>query len=389
MAVTIHEMTKTPFVLGLFSRLKASGLALSNFYGIGPNSAATEVTDKQSLVYDLFDNTRTMARARGPYVGPGKIPPKRIGQGTAHLMRFYEAIPLLYQKLYGMRDLGAQVGTTMTAEGSAYVARQQKYMAQRWMNAVEFMVSRMFRGGFSITVDGDEWQLGELGAGTIDVSYNVPAAHLTTCAVGGTNGSTAVFSGNWEDPATDVVEELLEINKASERITGLVQKHVWINSTTYGYLLENTQLSTIRGTANRIFDTQTSKQIQTTDEAREQGFTVMFGAIPQFQFHVYDAVAHNGSIDKDSETFSELSMYIPDNKALITPDPAPGDWYGLAVGTEPIRENDVAPVQYVTGLHSWAYPTNDPPGFEQRVLYNACPLLYNPKAFFYATVASP
>lgn len=388
MAVTIHEMTKTPFVLGLFSRLKSAGLALSNFYGIGPNSAPTETTDKKSLVYDLFDNTRTMAAGRGPYVGPSKIPPKRIGQGTAHLFRLYESMPLLAEKLYGMRDLGGQIGSSMGQTGSAYVARQQKYAAQRMMNAIEFMVSRMFRGGFSILVDGDDFRLRELGDGTIDVSYNVPAGHLTTCAVGGTNGSTAIFDGNWEQSNCNIIGQLLELNKASERITGLVQKHIWINSTTYGYLLGNTGLTNVRGTANRIFDTQTQKQIATTDEAREQGFTVIFGAIPQWQFHVYDAVSHV-SVNKDSETFSELSLYIPDNKALITPDPAPGEWYGMATGTEPIRENDDSEIIYPTGLHSWSYKTNDPPGFEQRMLFNVCPLLYNPKSFFYATVASP
>ena len=390
MAVTIHELTKTPFVLGLFSRLKASGLALSSFYGIGPNSAATETTTKNSLVYDLFDNTRTMSQGRGPYVGPAKIAPKRIGQGTAHLMRMYEAIPLMHQKLMGMRPLGGQIGE-MDAEGSVYVGRQQKYAAQRFMNAVEFAVSRMFRGGYSILVDGDSWSLRELGAGTVDVSFGVPANHLTTCAVGGADGTTAIFdaTNGWEGASCDVIGQLLELNKASERETGYVQKHIWINSTTYRMLLSNTGLSAVRGTANRIFDTQTRNQIATTDEAREQGFTVIFGAIPQFEFHIYDATAHNGSIKTDSDTFSELSMYIPDNKALITPDPGAGDWYGLATGVEPIRENDVAPVQYVSGLHSWAYPTNDPPGFEWRMLYNFCPLLYNPKAFYYATVASP
>lgn len=387
MAVTIHEMTKTPFVLGVFSRLKAAGLALSQFYGIGPNAAPTETTNKNSLVYDLFDHTRTMANGRGPYVGPSKIAPKRIGQGTAHLFRLYESIPLLYQKIYGMRPLGGQIGE-MDVQGQVYVGRQQKYAAERMMNAIEFMVSRMFRGGFSILVDGDDFRLREKGAGTIDVDYNIPAGHLTTCAVGGTNGSTAIFDGNWEDPACDVLGQLLELNKASERITGLVQRHVWINSTTYRYLLANTGLKGVGGTSYRIFDSQTGNEIQTTDGSRPQGYNVIFRAMPQFTFHVYDAVSHV-TTDTDSETFSELSMYIPDNKALITPDPGAGDWYGMAVGTEPIRENDVAEVTYPTGLHSWSYPTNDPPGFEWRMLYNVCPLLYNPKAFFYATVASP
>lgn len=389
MAVTFAELTKTPWVLGLFSRLKHAGLALSNFYGITPNSPATETTPRRSLVYDLFDPTRTMSHARAPYVGPSMIPPKRIGQGTAHILRLYEAVPLMHEKLYQSRALGQQIGE-VDPQGQIYIGKQQEYAAQRMMNAVEFMVSRMFRGGFSVTVNGDEWKLGELSASgsTFDVSYNVPASHLTTCAVGGTDGATAIFSGTWDEAASDVIGELLNLNKASERLTGLVQKHVWINSTTYNYLLSNTKLSAVRGTANRIFDTQTGNQIPTTAEAREQGYTVIFGALPQFQFHIYDAVSHVG-VDVDSDTFSELSMFIPDNKALITPDPQPGLWYGMATCTEPVRENDVAEVITPNGLHSWAYPTNDPPGFEWRCLWNVVPLLYNPRSFFYATVASP
>jgi hypothetical protein len=384
MAVTLHELTKTPFVLGVFSRLKASGLALSNFYGMGPNQPATEVSPRRSLVYDLFDNTRTMARGRGPYVGPGKTAPKRSGQATAHAMRLYEAIPLLYERIYQGRPLGGQIGE-IDPLGQAYVARQQKFMAQRFMNAIEFMVSRMFRGGFSILVDGDDWLLREKGAGTIDVDYPIPTNHKTQLAVGGSAGSTDVIDASWDDPTASIVQQLLNLNKASERETGYVQKHIWINSTTYGHLLNNEQLREIRGTANRIFDTQTGVQIPTTDGSRDQGYTVQFGAIPQFLFHVYDAVSHV-SVNVDSDTASELSMYIPDNIALITPEPAPGEWYGSVTCSEPIRENDNAEVIYPNGMHSWSYPTNDPPGVEQRVLHNYAPLLYNPKAVYYATV---
>jgi len=385
MAVTFQEMMKTPFVLRLVSRLKAPGLQLSNFYGIGPNQSPTETTDKRSLVYDLFDHTRTMAHGRGPYVGPGKIPPKRIGQGTAHLMRFYQALPLYHEKLFTARPLAGQIGA-MDKFGADYVARQQKYELEKMLNAMEFMTSRMFRGGFSILVDGDNWKLRELGQGTLDVEYKIPATNLGFAPVGDPNGSTAIFSGKWQTTSTPIIQELLALNKASERLTGYVQKHVWINSTTYGYLLNNAQLSAVRGSANRIFDAQTGQQIATTEQAREQGFVVQFGAMPQFLFHVYDAVSHV-TTDVDNDTYGDLSLYIPDNKALITPDPAPGEWYGLAVGTEPVRETDHSEVIYPTGMHTWSYPTNDPPGFEWRMLYNAVPLLYNPKASFYVTVA--
>lgn len=384
MAVTIHELTKTPFVLGVFSRLKSAGLALSDFYKIGPNQAPTEVSPRRSLVYDLFNNTRTKMSGRAPMVGPGKTSPQKIGQGVAHTMRLYEALPLIYEKIFQMRPMGGQIGD-LDSTGQSYVVKQQEFMAQRMMNAIEFMVSRMFRGGFSILVDGDDWFLREKGAGTVDVEYNLPAAHKSKLAVGGAAGASDIIDTEWDEAGANIVQQLLNLNKASERITGYRQKHIWINSTSYGYLLNNTQLRNIRGTANRIFDSQTQQQIKTTDEAREGAFEIEFGACPQFRFHVYDAVSHVTS-NVDTETFGDLSMYIPDGYALITPEPAPGDWYGFATSTEPIRENDVSEVQYVNGLHSWSYPTNDPPGYEQRVIYNGVPLLYNPKAHFWATI---
>ena len=192
---------------------------------------------------------------------------------------------------------------------------------------------------------------------------------------------------SWDDATCKIVPQLLELNKASERITGYQQRHVWINSTTYAYMLGNTQLSAIRGTANRIFDTQTGVQIATTDEARSSGYTVEFGAIPQYLFHIYDAVSHV-STGVDSDTYSTLSMYIPDNMALFTPEPEPGGWYGMATCSEPIMETDQGEVIYPNGLHAWSYPTNDPPGVELRVLHNLVPLLYNPKAIFYAKVVT-
>lgn len=384
MAITLAEMTKTPYVLGVFNRLKASGLALSNFYKIGPGNPGTEVSPRRSLVYDVFNTTRTMARARGPYVGPAKIPPQKVTTAVAHALRLYESLPLLYEKIYQGRPIGGQIGE-IDAAGQNYVGLQQKYVAQRMMNANEFMVSRMFRGGFSLSVSGEDMYLREYGSGTIDVEYNVPASHKSQLAVGDPDGATNIIDASWATTSTKIVDQLLNLNKASERETGYVQKHIWINSSTYAKLLNNTQLQGIVGTANRVFDRQDSQTIKTTEDARESGYEVTFKACPQFTFHVYDAVSHV-TVDRDSETYSELDLYIPNNKALITPEPEPGGWYGMATCSEPIRENDVAEVQYVNGLHSWSYPTNDPPGFEQRILWNGVPLLYNPKAFYFPTV---
>jgi hypothetical protein len=64
----------------------------------------------------------------------------------------------------------------------------------------------------------------------------------------------------------------------------------------------------------------------------------VFGAIPLYTFHVY-----NGGLVKagTAEGFdaqisaSNFEPFIPDNSALITPEP--GDWLGMMEGSEYVR----------------------------------------------------
>ena len=73
--------------------------------------------------------------------------------------------------------------------------------------------------------------------------------------------------------------------------------------------------------------------------------------------------------------------------AKLTPPPGMGEWMGLAIGGEPIRENDESEVEYKEGLHSWSKRMNDPPGDELRIIHNVLPILYIPSAVFYFDVS--
>ena len=379
---TLNTLLRHPYVLGVISRLKPAGTAFQQFYNMGAASVSTEPANiNRHVVYDIFDHTRTNAQGRSPMVGPSRIPAKPIGQAHATAMRMYESITFPYEKVYSIRQLGGQPGP-LDARGQSWVMRQMGYMAERMANSIEFMISRMFRGGFSITIDGDNWTLGELGSGTVDVPYQIPATNKTDL--------DGIIDAEWDLAGTKIIDHMLEVNKRSQLLTGYEIKHVWINSTTYKYMLANTQLQAVRGTAMRVFDQFAPNNVSTADGgSRSIGFNVMFPAMPQFMFHVYDGTSVVSSqTDPAANTTSTDSYYVPDGVAIMTPEAELGGWHGMYHGAEPIRENDEDESTLKEGLASWTKRMNDPPGEELRVLHNLVPLLYNPKSVFYATVWS-
>ena len=384
-AITLSQMLQHPYVLGVFSRLLPAGLQFQNVYGATATSTATEPLNlNRHCVYDIFDNTRTNAVVRPPMVGPHKRGPKPVGQSSATALRLYESMPFPYEKVYGMRALGGQFGA-LDSTGQNWVARQMSYAAARFANAIEFMQSRVFRGGFSVTVNGDEWVLGELSASgyTFNVDYQIPSGNKTT--VGG------IIDAEWDLAATKIVNHMLELNKYSQLLTGYEIRHCWINSSTFKHMLANTQLSSVRGTAMRMFEDYQRTLVQTNGAARNIGFTVTFPSMPQFLWHIYDAtsvVASQTDPAMGANTTSTDALYVPDGKMICTPEPEPGGWHGMYHAAEVIRETDESAPTIKAGLSSWSTPTNHPPGEELVMLHNLVPLLYNPWSVFYVDVWS-
>lgn len=388
-AITLAQMLKRPMVLGVFSRVKETGTFFQRFFGISPQSAETENFGFNTTgVYEIFDHSATLAQPRAAKVGPAKVSKKPIGQAMATVLRFYEAITLEYEDIFGTRGIGQNYDSPLEERGQTYVAKQMMYMAERQANAMEFMISRMFRGGFSITLpasgaSADSYSLGELGAsGAIDITFPIPAVNKNQIDAGTGSG---LITATWATAGTAILSHMLSINKAAERQTGYPIKHCFLNTTTYTYMLANTQLQTVRGTAMRAFEQFREQLISTTGAERQSGFSVVFPSMPQFTWHIYDGVSVVATqTDPDPRTTSNTSLFIPDNVVIMTPEP--GDWMGKATRDEPIKETDDGAVVIKSGLDSWSYGTNDPPGEEVRFLNNFVPVLYVPRAVYYATV---
>ena len=382
--VSLRQLLSLPYVMGSFNLTSTAPAALQQFYRMRPNDPYTASGGiARTWAYDLIESTLTMADGRAPDLGPSRIPAKIVGQAFATCMRFYESIPFSYANVYGLRGLGTMA---LDARGKSFVARNLLYLAERQINACEFMVSRMFRGdGFSILQQGERWRLREKDGGTVNVNYNVPSDH--TGNLGG------IIDALWSAAGTKIIQQLLAINAQAERETGLPIRHIWINSVTYSYLLANTQLQTVRGTAQIIFDQFGLTRIEAASGPdRPHGFTVVFPAMPQFLFHVYDGVSIvSADVDPSpatGRTTGNTTKYIPDGRAIMTPEVDPGGWHGTGTTGEYIRpEGPHSEAVLKEGLDAWSYPIDDPAGEELRSLNNYVPLLINPKAIYYPTIA--
>jgi hypothetical protein len=355
-----------------------------NFFGMLPGQASTQNVSGRYLGWDIFDKTRLIAEGRAPGTGPATVQRKAVGHVSAVAYRAHEKMTLLHEEIFRTRPLGQQFGV-VDVNGQNYINRQLEYLTQRFRNSREFMISRMLRGGFGVKQTGESWVAVEKGAAdaTFEIDYAMPAAHLDQLDMG--TGSDIIDVG-WQTASANVIKHILNMNRAFERLHGRPLRHIWINSTTFELLLNNTSLQNTAGTAYRIFDSLTARQQSSAEGIPDSGFDVVFRGLPLQTFHIYDGVL-NVDQTVDSDTSANSSMFIPDNYAIFMPDPS-ADWVGYINSSEFVKENIMDNGKQVYGFHSWTTNTIDPAGIELKMIDNGLPVLYVPKSIAFGKVAN-
>ena len=380
--ITIQQLMQTPVITRVVSRIKTPMTLMQSFFKMLPGQASSQNVSGRYLGWDIFDKTRLIAEGRAPGTGPATVHRKAVGHVSAVAYRAHEKITMLHEEIFRTRPLGQQFGI-VDVNGQNYINRQLEYMTQRFRNSREFMISRLLRGGFGVLQSGESWVPVEKGAGTFDVDYGIPATNLTQLDMG--TGSD-IIDASWALAGTDVVAHVLKVNKAMERQNGRPLRHIWINSTTFELLLSNTSLQNVAGTAYRIFDSLTARNMKSEEGIPDSGFDVVFRGLPLQTFHIYDGVL-NVNQTVDSDTTANRSMFIPDDVAVFMPDPAP-DWIGYISASEFVKENIMDNGKQVFGFHSWTTNVIDPAGVELKMIDNGLPVLYVPKCIAYGTVAN-
>ena len=224
-SITLQQLMRHPYVLKVISRIKAAGCPLQNHYRLGLDNSASESLPAgvRTFGYDIFDHTRQIASVRSPKVGPKRGRSQKTSTVTGHIMRSHDSLPIAWEDIINTRPHGARIGT-LDRTGQNKVTMQIKHYTEKYRNLREWMISRMFRGGYAIKFNGDEQYLVDLGNGDKDVTYGLPSAHKNQLAIG--PSSTDIIDGSWSDPTTDVLGQFLALNKQAERISGYVVEDV-------------------------------------------------------------------------------------------------------------------------------------------------------------------
>lgn len=357
--VTLPQVLQPSVVNGVVSELKLHNTRLQEFFGA---AGATQMSGRY-FAWDIFNASREVAGGRSPGTAPSRIARQKVGTVQGQFPRVHESLPLLYEQIHNQRALG---GLSVDRGGEQYILKQEQYLAQRLANHLEYQFAGMIRGHFYFTQVGDDL-IPSLDSGAIDVDYKIPAGNTEGCDM---VGDGDILGGAWQTSSTDIEGELLALNDAMEKLSGLPLEHVWINALDWKYILQNTKLQAAAGTSNRIFET--------FERRGQNDLVARLAAIPWLEWHITSGVLNlNGT----------RTSLIPRGKALFCPTPSP-EWIQVGEGSEIVIEYPGATPTERFGSYSWAEPTTKPAGYELTNVCNRLPFLYVPSALVFGTITN-
>lgn len=382
--ISREELFSSPVITGLISELDTPDSYLQRFFNLKPGSANATKIDGNLAAWDLFHGTRSLPSISAPYAPPSLRSRKPYASRMAKCVRVHEKMLIKDADLERHRAAGTPIGS-VDEGGMAFVKQQAGFHKQIFLNMREWALSRMFRGGFGFKVASNGFDLApcEKDDGSVveQIDSGIPSAH--TGNIGG------IIAASWATAGTDVITQLMNLEKYAARANGRPPRHFFLNGTTAANLFNNTQLSAVRGTANRIFDSLTQRPVDTSKGLPAGGgYDIVFGAIPLYTFHVYNggaAVYGTGESFSAQIDSSNFQYFIPDEKVIITPEPSP-EWIGMIEGSELYRESVVSEAKKSSGLTTWSTPTIDPAGVETKILDLFMPIIKEPYACYYADV---
>lgn len=388
-AATIQQMFQTPFIKGLISQLTTPDMAFQRFYRVMENRQYTPV---RNFGWDQFDKTRTIMSLSTPMTDAAVVRRQKIGTVNGTLARLAEKFMVYDEEIKHLRPPGAPIGT-LNASGEEWVARQIKHHTQRHRNLMELLTVKTLKGGFGMKRVADRYIITDLNASgnEFDIDNHIPSSHKNQLAL--RDDGSNIIDSPWDNPTTNIVEQMFALRRAAVRINGYEPKHTWISSTMAGNLMNNISLQHVGGMVNRVFNTLTEQPAQVEPGNRNLGgMTIVFNAIPFMQFHVNDTVLSLPSTTDpqgtDSQEAADVTSLVANDEAIITPD-FDAEWFTCWEGEEPIQEQGFSSPSIARGFHTFSRRLMNPlgPGREVYYLDNFLPVLPIPRAVFNPTIS--
>lgn len=397
--ISLHDLLTPQVILKAVSRIRRFQGRLGRWIGFQPNrfnpdnvsleGPNSRYGDTRFASFRLDDVTRVVGKARAPGTGPASVTVNPVGDVRVSCARFHEKIRLLGEFLGNLSPIigpNSQIDTG----GQSYIARQTTHLAEKYNNTVELLTTGMFQDNLYFQLSGDNL-LPVIGAPSspnlgFQIPFQVPSGNKNQLNLLGTGN---IINVGWQNAGAAIIRNLAQIQAAMTQLSGYQPRHIWVNHLMWYNIVLNNEVRNTAGTVNTPFATYDRVPEMAVDGMPQPEFAFTLTGMPWWQFHIADDVLVTGS-DVDptwaSSSGSTTIKVIPDNTAIIAPDPS-SDWTELYHGAEYISENAGQPMQLKRGYTFWKEWVTQPSCIELIALMNIIPLLYVPKAICFATLA--
>lgn len=401
-AISVDQLLRYPFIADRISRIASPGAAISQYFGANLmaqgegdqasiTSGAGKRSDRRDIVYDIFDNTRTINSIKAEGTGASTVSPKPIGQVSGKGVRTFLKLPFYYEKLRDYRPLGNSNPTVVDNLGAQYIADQTTRLIQKQLNLRELMFVQMLKGSTQLKKFGEDW-LPVPSGGTRTIDYQLPASHKAQLALD--DGGADIFTESLASTTADIITPFHKILALGPKLSGFTMTDVWMNSSMFAKFKQNEKLQAAGGTAFKVFDRYGEQSIEAPSFSQSLSLpskirTYQVRALPEFNFHVYDGgltYSADGAVD-DNITGANFVKHIGDDELIITPSPDQREWFDVWDVMEYVAERYNDTPKPVYGFHTYARQEVDPvPATALYLIDNFMYGLTIPSAIFNPTV---
>lgn len=377
---SLHDLLRPITLTKVVSQVAESNSELLTYFGVQPGGKnEVRMGHGREGSFHVFNNVREVGIGRAPGMPAGRIKRNAVGRVPFTYPRMHYELSLLAEEIHNLAKIDDP--RTRDEAGETYIRMQTKPISQRAANWRTAMLVGMIRDSLYILEDGDDWYFSYTSTGAKSrINYQMPAGNQTQLNM---LGDGNIIDASWDDPATDIPKQLLNINAAFQELNGGRLQAVICRSSEWRNIINNDYVAGHAGIANSPFRTFRRQLGTGPDGTPINAFIGEIVSMPGVEFYITDDGLDIGS-PNGTTTFTP---HIETGKvAFLGASPGGGDAYSMYLGSEPVSDAENAPEVVRTGLYVWSKRSFNPTGREIFALDNALLVNHVPNSTAYGTV---
>lgn len=387
MPVTLNELLQPQVIVDTISQVTVGRGNLSQWLGFSLDSKSIKKVPTRYADYRIYNSTREPANFRAPGTGPNLVPPNPVGDRRVSMARVHEKIVLESEQLGNLSKLDGP-NAQIDSGGQDYIARQEAFLAEKFNASVEIATAGFVRGAFYLQQVGDAWTpyLTNPGSGTVlTIDFQLPSGNKTQLNM---LGAGSIIDSTWANPGTLIIDQILAIRSAMVQLHGMPLQCLVMNSTTFKYLLNNTQVRAVGGVVNSPHEGYEYKDSMQAGYPFAGMGVAKLRALPWIDILIIDDVLSVGGSDPIYSTGSgTLTKVVPDDYVMFSPKPTTA-WCQMWHGGEFVAEDyGWKKMELKMGLSAWKWLSIEPTAVNIVSLLNFLPVPYRVSGHAWGQVA--